>query len=1458
MPTGAYLYPQVLVIDPVSPSTLYIGTRLDGVFRSNDSGTNWTPFSEGLKDPYSKEIYALAHDPSLQDVIYAGTIGAGVFINHIDTSVGTISGTVIAEDTELPLENVSVCADSAFTEPVQCTQTDANGDYTISGLPVGDYMVRVDPANLLGYSWEYYGDTFEWDQATTVGVAGGTTTGGIDFVLAVGATVSGTIRADGTGFAIEGVQICAGGYGFFSWSCGFSGPDGTYQLVGLPAGEFTLCTYHPLVGYVAECYEDVYDENLATPVVLTAGNDTGGIDFSLAPGGSIEGFVLDGATGQAVVGATVCADPLTVRAGQCTTSGDLGEYLITGLAADGYRVRVDPGGLINYSWEYYPGTLDETLATAVVVTAGLPSGPINFTLDPGGTISGTVFADGGGALQGVDVCATSASLGGWYCGTSDAAGAYQIPGLPALTDYRVEAYGDETYAGEYYNDTYTWGAATLVAVTAGNDTPGIDFGLALFGSISGTVTADGGGGLPGITVCATSDSVGWGSCATTEAGGTYQLIGLRTLPDYRVEAHGNGSYVGEYYDDTYDWNAATLVAVTAGNDRSGTNFSLAEGGSISGTVTADGGGGLPGITVCATSDSVGWGSCASTEAGGTYQMIGLRALPDYRVEAHGDGSYVGEYYDDTYDWNAATLVAVTAGNDRSGTNFSLAEGGSISGTVTADGGGALEGVDVCATSASLGGWYCGTSDAAGVYQIPGLRALPDYRVQAYGDESHLGEYYDDTYDWNAATLVAVTAGNDRSGTNFSLALSGSISGAVTADGGADLPGITVCANSVSMGGGSCATTDTDSTYQITGLQPLPDYRVQAHGGGAYVGEYYDDTNDWDAATLVTVTAGNSSPGIDFSLAEGGSISGTVTDGDTGAPIADIWVCANSDSLGVGNCDPTGADGVYHIEGLRASADYRVQANGDGSHVGEYYDDTRDWSAATLVAVTAGTETSAIDFGLAPAGAIIGTVIAEDTSLPLEGFQVTVRDSRNSWYGVGSTDASGAYEIASLPTRLDYRVTVDGDETYSYRTAQGVSVTAPADTVVDFVLPLRGPDSGITYVGLTHESNGDGSETDSLDLAFRGDPANISSVTAFVDGPNGFHYDFVPADQWLNNLELYKEFPSLEPGLYTFTLTDEFGLTHIRTDTHAPNPIPRVDESTIQYERRLDGSYRFSWAPVNAPRTYYYRLRLFGPDGRDVKFWPRAMSNVAVVEAGLMTDGLTYTYRVEVHDAPTFDLLFNRSETANTAFTPQNSDYDPDRVEAGSWIAYNQVEADGTEWTTLDLTVADPGAVTLAEVTGPGFHYTFDRVADFNARWGDWFNRVPGFLTPGLYTFHYVANDVDHYVHSSLTPAATYPAPDPATWQVEETLGGQLRFSWAGVNHTGALYYRVYWRDTLTGAESLTGRSNQAYADISPATLGDLANKEWRVEVHDSSAFQTLRNRRNGPWVPLNVIPYDPG
>ncbi|HEX9736392.1 MAG TPA: carboxypeptidase-like regulatory domain-containing protein, partial [Thermoanaerobaculia bacterium] len=247
---------------------------------------------------------------------------------------------------------------------------------------------------------------------------------------------------------------------------------------------------------------------------------------------------------------------------------------------------------------------DLTAGTPVAVAVGATASGIDFALDPGGAIAGTVTETGTGAPV--------ADAGIWIwdgggalvkSGTADAFGHYTLRALPAGSYFvtAAGASGVNVHFGELYDDMHCPGGespecdattGTPVAVAFNTTTPGVDFVLDHFGSIVGTVTDLLGEPISGVEIevwDAGGAMVGFDFGAQD---GSFRIDGLST-GTYYVVAHTFGAYVDELYDDlpcpTGDCGDPTKgspVAVTV-NAATQVDFSLGTFDQIS-TIFSDG------------------------------------------------------------------------------------------------------------------------------------------------------------------------------------------------------------------------------------------------------------------------------------------------------------------------------------------------------------------------------------------------------------------------------------------------------------------------------------------------------------------------------------------------------------------------------------------------------------------------------------------------------------------------------------------------------------------------------------------------------------------------------------------------------------------------------------------------------------------------------------------------------
>ena len=259
---------------------------------------------------------------------------------------------------------------------------------------------------------------------------------------------------------------------------------------------------------------------------MSYGFETPSIDFTLGAGATISGTVYEADGVTPVANAEVWAESYDCCGGGngAISSGD-GAYTITGLASGDYRVGAHAEG---YAREFHQETPEFDLAGRVIVSAGASTTGIDFTLETGATISGTVYeADGVTPVADVDVWADSYDCcGGGEGARTTADGTYTIRGL-APGNYRVEAQNDG-HAREFYQETSDFRLASRVTLTGGANTTGIDFTLETGATISVTVyEAEGVTPVADVDVWAESyDCCGGGEGARIAADGTYIIRGL--------------------------------------------------------------------------------------------------------------------------------------------------------------------------------------------------------------------------------------------------------------------------------------------------------------------------------------------------------------------------------------------------------------------------------------------------------------------------------------------------------------------------------------------------------------------------------------------------------------------------------------------------------------------------------------------------------------------------------------------------------------------------------------------------------------------------------------------------------------------------------------------------------------------------------------------------------------------
>jgi hypothetical protein len=1058
--------------------------------RGGEYRIGFSPFVES--DNYSPQFYNGKSTLAEAEFVSVATGATRSGINAGLQEEGKITGKVTNAASKAGVEGIEVCADGST---YRCTSTNAAGEYTVAGLPSGPYTVDFY-SDGLNYISQYYNDKALASEATSVTVATATTTPNVNASLKEGGRISGTVTSAASKAALAAIEVCALPVSSGSSSCTSTNSSGEYSIVGLEAGEYKVEFYNN-GSYALQYYngKDAYSE--AQSVSVTTGGSATAINAAMREAGQIAGTVTDAVSKAALSGITICAIPTAGGSDECASSNSSGEYTITGLQAGEYKVefyRLES----SYTTQYYNGKNTFAEAQSVSVVGGATTGAINAAMKEGGRITGTVTAASSkAALSSVEVCASS--LAGEYsaCGYTNSSGEYTIAGLLA-GEYKVVFFGNgSSYATQYYNGKTQFSEAQTVTVTTGGTTGAINAVMGLAGSISGTVTDSAThGALQGITVCARTRGGEYAdACALTSSTGTYTISGL-TPGEFVVEfSPGSGAtanYAPQYYNAKATFAEAAPVAVSSGATVGNINAALVEGGRISGKITdAVTKAALAGVNVCASEALNEIGSrCTTTNSSGEYAISSL-APGRYRVRySSASGEYATQYYEGASTFSGAQVIAVANGVTVEGLNAALLGGGKISGVVTsAASKAAIAGIDVCAGEA------CATTNASGEYTLIGLGA-GEYVVSFRGDGlNYQPQFYKEKSNPAEATKVSVAVHTTTPSINASMLTGGEIAGTVTnAASKAAVAGVSVCASPHSGGADSeCATTNASGEYVIAGL-PANSYTV-AFGAGPqnFVVQYYNNKAVASEAEAVPVTVGARTPSINAALREGGRVSGTVTRAANKAPIGHVSVCASKRGGGASECALTNLAGEYTIPGLPAG-EYTVGFDGSSSgYVLQYYNGKSSSGEASVVTVSAGTTTGAVNAALEEGGKISGTVIEAGSHADVPGLEVYVyKASGGAQVTSAVTKRTGEYVAEGLPAgeyKVEFFSTSNTYETQYYNgkatleKATPVAVTAaghvtpninaelsiagsPAPPKITGLAPNRGTELGGTSVTIT--------------------------------------------------------------------------------------------------------------------------------------------------------------------------------------------------------------------------------------------------------------------------------------------------------------------------------------------------------------------------------------------------------
>jgi len=353
--------------------------------------------------------------------------------------------------------------------------TTESGEYTIPGLPTGQYHVSFQARNDV-YLRMLYPDADSRERAVPVSVVTSQTTSGINQVLPRGIRVFGSVKnASGEPLAGTLVLVIPKEGDETSAGYGATDEDGHYSLAVHP-GEY-LAQFRGANGYLTRWSGGADGREEAESFVISS--EAGAqLDMVLPRGGSISGFVSN------KIGAPIAGVRLQAYSQQDgmrmsdAVSDEEGNYSIIGLASGYYTLTADGSD---------SGYVKQTLPQGVEVQAPRETTQVNLALTQGGALAGVVTNDDGQPLERVRVEVYDPVTWNEIGNTrTDADGVYSVGGLP-LGNYSVH-FEKEGYVVQWYAGKTRREDATTVNISDTSTRSGTDAVLYTGVPLSGVVT----------------------------------------------------------------------------------------------------------------------------------------------------------------------------------------------------------------------------------------------------------------------------------------------------------------------------------------------------------------------------------------------------------------------------------------------------------------------------------------------------------------------------------------------------------------------------------------------------------------------------------------------------------------------------------------------------------------------------------------------------------------------------------------------------------------------------------------------------------------------------------------------------------------------------------------------------------------------------------------------------------
>ncbi|GFE59357.1 carboxypeptidase regulatory-like domain-containing protein [Geobacter sp. AOG1] len=512
--------------------------------------------------------------------------------------------------------------------------------------------------------------------------------------------------------------------------------------------------------------------------------------------------------------------------------------------------------------------------------------------------------------------------------------------------------------------------------------------------------------------------------------GVDRILSSQTSVLFNFDNNANSNSLSD--NVVYTWEIA--VNDVNGNEAR-KQASFFSGGSISGTVKgSDTNSGVAGINVQLydnNGNSMPGNYNTMTAADGGFVIGGLQT-GTYRVCFWTNQTgYVAQCYDNMASYSAqATNISVTYPNNTALNPITLIKSAAITGTVTASGGGAIQGISVELRDTN-GNWISGPNqtqtDAVGNYTLNGLQA-GSYKLYFNGAaQGYIGQWYNGKSDSTSADTITLSTGQTQTA-NAILTLGGIITGQVT-NGATGIQNVSVelrDTNGNWIPGINSAMTNASGNYTMGGI-PAGNYKLYFNGSNAgYSSQWYNGKSDSGSANTLNVTAGGTYPLTTAVLTALPpiSVAGSVID-NASTPLNGVTI----EQLGSANTATSTTDGTFAINNIPGGMWFELKMTQGTTYVPTYSGWLSSSSNLTLsypYRLLTPAEVSTVLGITSGKGAILGRLVnSVNPAVAVSGGTVTAYGPSPSYVvryfdsatqqftGTTATDASGIFLIRDV-------------------------------------------------------------------------------------------------------------------------------------------------------------------------------------------------------------------------------------------------------------------------------------------------------------------------------------------------------------------------------------------------------------------------------------------------------------